>query len=67
MNDKQKLTAKQRKALEMLTCGEGQRMGIFAAAGGGKSTLLAQIVRNTEADVTVLALIGVLLIMAAKK
>lgn len=33
-------------------------MGIFAAAGGGKSTLLAQIVRNTEADVTVLALIG---------
>jgi type III secretion protein N (ATPase) len=47
------------KALDaMLTCGEGQRMGIFAAAGGGKSTLLAQIVRNTEADVTVLALIG---------
>lgn len=42
----------------MLTCGEGQRMGIFAAAGGGKSTLLAQIVRNTEAEVTVLALIG---------
>ena len=42
----------------MLTCGEGQRMGIFAAAGGGKSTLLAQIIRNTEADVTVLALIG---------
>ena len=42
----------------LLTCGEGQRMGIFAAAGGGKSTLLAQIVRNTEADVTVLALIG---------
>lgn len=47
------------KALDaMLTCGEGQRMGIFAAAGGGKSTLLAQIVRNTNADVTVLALIG---------
>ena len=42
----------------MLTCGEGQRMGIFAAAGGGKSTLMAQIVRNTEADVTVMALIG---------
>ena len=33
-------------------------MGIFAAAGGGKSTLLAQIIRNTEAEVTVLALIG---------
>jgi ATP synthase in type III secretion protein N len=42
----------------LLTCGEGQRMGIFAAAGGGKSTLLAALVRNTEADVVVLALIG---------
>lgn len=42
----------------LLTCGEGQRMGIFAAAGGGKSTLLSQIVRNTEADIVVLALIG---------
>lgn len=42
----------------LLTCGEGQRMGIFAAAGGGKSTLLAQIVANTEADIIVMALIG---------
>jgi type III secretion protein N (ATPase) len=42
----------------MLTCGEGQRMGIFAAAGGGKSTLLSCMVKGTEADVTVLALIG---------
>jgi type III secretion protein N (ATPase) len=42
----------------ILTCGEGQRMGIFAAAGGGKSTLLAQIIRNTEAEVSILALIG---------
>lgn len=42
----------------LLTCGEGQRMGIFAAAGGGKSTLLSQIVRNTSAEVVVLALIG---------
>jgi len=42
----------------VLTCGEGQRMGIFAAAGGGKSTLLANLVRNCEADVIVLALIG---------
>ncbi len=41
-----------------LTCGQGQRMGIFAAAGGGKSTLLATVVRNCEADVIVLALIG---------
>ena len=42
----------------VLTCGEGQRMGIFAAAGGGKSTLLAQLVRNSEAEIIVLALIG---------
>ncbi len=42
----------------MLTCGEGQRMGIFAAAGGGKSTLLSMLVKGAEVDVTVLALIG---------
>lgn len=42
----------------LLTCGEGQRMGIFAAAGGGKSTLLASLIRSAEVDVTVLALIG---------
>ncbi|MEO1997885.1 MAG: type III secretion system ATPase SctN [Planctomycetaceae bacterium] len=42
----------------ILTCGEGQRMGIFAAAGGGKTTLMAAIARNTEADVIVMALIG---------
>ena len=42
----------------LLTCGEGQRMGIFAAAGGGKSTLLSMLIRNAAADVVVLALIG---------
>jgi type III secretion system H+-transporting two-sector ATPase len=42
----------------MLTVGEGQRVGIFAAAGGGKSTLLGMIARNTAADVNVIALIG---------
>jgi type III secretion protein N (ATPase) len=42
----------------LLTCGEGQRMGIFAAAGGGKSTLLAMLVKGADVDVTVLALIG---------
>jgi type III secretion protein N (ATPase) len=42
----------------LLTCGEGQRLGIFAAAGGGKSTLLSCLVKGTEADVVVLALIG---------
>lgn len=47
------------KALDsVLTCGEGQRMGIFAAAGGGKSTLLSMLVKGAEVDVTVLALIG---------
>ncbi len=42
----------------MLTVGEGQRMGFFAAAGGGKSTLMGMIARNTEADINVIALIG---------
>ncbi|MDR2051346.1 MAG: type III secretion system ATPase SctN [Deltaproteobacteria bacterium] len=42
----------------LLTCGEGQRLGIFAAAGGGKSTLLSCLVKGTEAEITVLALIG---------
>lgn len=42
----------------LLTCGEGQRMGIFAAAGGGKSTLLGMLVKGAAADVTVVALIG---------
>lgn len=42
----------------LLTCGEGQRMGIFAAAGGGKSTLLSSIIKGCSADICVLALIG---------
>jgi len=42
----------------LLTCGEGQRMGIFAAAGGGKSTLLSMLVKGADVDVTILALIG---------
>ncbi|MFY2508678.1 FliI/YscN family ATPase [Vibrio pectenicida] len=41
-----------------LTLGVGQRMGIFAAAGGGKSTLLGMLAGNCEADVIVLALVG---------
>ncbi|WP_176086021.1 FliI/YscN family ATPase [Martelella sp. HB161492] len=41
-----------------LTCGEGQRMGIFAAAGGGKSTLVSQLVRFARYDRCVVALIG---------
>jgi flagellum-specific ATP synthase len=42
----------------LLTCGQGQRMGIFAGSGVGKSTLLGMIARNTEADVNVIALVG---------
>lgn len=41
-----------------LTTGLGQRVGIFAAAGGGKSTLMGMIARNAVADVNVISLIG---------
>jgi len=47
------------RALDTLVpCGRGQRMGIFAGSGVGKSTLLSMITRGTEAAVTVLALVG---------
>ena len=42
----------------LLTCGEGQRVGIFSGSGVGKSILLGMIARNTEADVNVIGLIG---------
>ncbi|MGO4696560.1 flagellar protein export ATPase FliI [Paenibacillus sp. 2TAB26] len=42
----------------LLTVGRGQRVGIFAGSGVGKSTLLGMIARNTSADVNVIALIG---------
>lgn len=41
-----------------MTCGEGQRLGIFGAPGGGKSTLLASMVKGASADVAVVALVG---------
>ncbi|ADI38961.1 type III secretion T3S chaperone [Waddlia chondrophila 2032/99] len=41
-----------------LTTGLGQRVGIFAAAGGGKSTLLGMIARNADADINVISLVG---------
>lgn len=47
------------RAIDLMTpLGRGQRMGIFAGPGVGKSTLLAQIARGTDADVNVIALIG---------
>lgn len=42
----------------LLTIGKGQRVGIFAGSGVGKSTLMGMIARNTKADVNVIALIG---------
>ena len=41
-----------------MTCGRGQRIGIFAGSGVGKSTLLGMIARATTADVNVIALVG---------
>ena len=47
------------KAIDgLLTCGEGQRVGIFSGSGVGKSTLLGMIARNVEADINVIALVG---------
>jgi len=42
----------------LLTCGRGQRLGIFSGSGVGKSTLLGQMARATEAEVNVVVLIG---------
>lgn len=47
------------RAIDLMTpMGKGQRLGIFAGPGVGKSTLLGQIARGTSADVSVIALIG---------
>ncbi len=42
----------------MLTCGRGQRLGIFGGSGVGKSTLIGMMARGTSADLTVVALVG---------
>lgn len=47
------------KAIDaFLTCGRGQRLGIFSGSGVGKSTLLGMVARNSSADVNVIGLIG---------
>jgi flagellum-specific ATP synthase len=47
------------RALDTLvSVGRGQRLGIFAGSGVGKSTLLSMVARNSEADVSVIALVG---------
>ncbi len=47
------------KAIDgLLTCGKGQRIGVFAGSGVGKSTLMGMISRNSKADVNVIGLIG---------
>ena len=47
------------KAIDgLLTVGKGQRIGIFAGSGVGKSTLMGMVARNTKADINVIALIG---------
>jgi flagellum-specific ATP synthase len=55
---RQPFTTGQRVIDGLLTCGLGQRVGIFAGSGVGKSTLLGEIARGSEADVNVVALIG---------
>ncbi len=42
----------------LVSCGKGQRMGIFAGSGVGKSTLMGMVARHSEADVNVIALVG---------
>jgi len=42
----------------LLTCGKGQKLGIFAGSGVGKSTLMGMIVKGSRADIKVIALIG---------
>ena len=42
----------------MFTCGRGQRVGIFSGSGVGKSTLLGQIARESQAEINVIALVG---------
>lgn len=53
-----RITTGVRSIDSMLTVGAGQRLGIFAGSGVGKSTLISMMARNTNADVNVIALVG---------
>ena len=54
----ERLTTSVRVIDGLLTCGKGQRVGLFGGSGVGKSTLLGTLARHSEADVNVIALIG---------
>ena len=55
---KEKLTLGVKAIDALLTVGKGQRVGIFAGSGVGKSTLMGMIARNTDADINVITLVG---------
>jgi len=57
-NIRQAISTSVRAVDGLLTCGLGQRMGIFSGPGVGKSTLMSQIAKHTSADVSVIALVG---------
>jgi len=54
----QKFTTGVKAIDSMLTCGKGQKVGIFAGSGVGKSTLMGMIVKGCEAQIKVIALVG---------
>jgi len=58
MRISEKLSVGVRAIDGLITLGRGQRIGIMAGSGVGKSTLLGMIARNTEADINVIALVG---------
>ena len=58
LDTNRRITCGVRAIDSMLTVAKGQRLGIFAGSGVGKSTLLSMIARNTDADVNVIGLIG---------
>ncbi|HEX8324942.1 MAG TPA: FliI/YscN family ATPase [Tepidisphaeraceae bacterium] len=58
VNIREPITTSVRAIDALHTCGRGQRMGIFSGPGVGKSTLMSQIAKHTDADISVIALIG---------